>query len=240
MLDYLRKTYNDTAKSFHKLADNALIDGKKMFIVTANPEIFMVADKNSEFSRILLDEKVTIVPDGIGVVKGMQKINVPVKERIPGVELSEHLLKTAAENKKSVYFLGAKQEVIDALLKVCDEKYNGIKIAGAHNGYCNDFDAVFDDIIKSAPDLVLVALGVPKQELLIAKHIDKFEKGIFIGVGGTFDVLSGTKQRAPKFFIKCNLEWLYRLLKEPKRIKRFWDSNVKFFSVVGKEYKGEK
>ena len=84
------------------------------------------------------------------------------------------------------------------------------------------------EIIKLEPDIVLVALGMGNQEKLIYKHIDKFKKGIFVGVGGTFDVLSGTKKRAPKVFQKLGLEWLYRIVKEPKRIKRFYDNNVKF------------
>ena len=78
------------------------------------------------------------------------------------------------------------------------------------------------------PDICLVALGIPEQELLINKYFNKFKKGIFIGVGGSFDVLSGHKKRAPKLMIKLHLEWLYRIIKEPKRFKRFWESNIKF------------
>ena len=89
---------------------------------------------------------------------------------------------------------------------------------------------------KEKPDIVLVALGIPLQEKLIYKHLNKFDKGIFVGVGGSFDVISGHKKRAPKIFIKLNLEWLYRILKEPKRLKRFYDSNVKFLFKV-KKYK---
>ena len=88
-----------------------------------------------------------------------------------------------------------------------------------------------------APDIILVALGMPQQELLIYKHIKEFSKGIFIGVGGSFDVISGMKKRAPEFFVKLNLEWLYRIMSEPKRLKRFWDNNIKFLFVVQKEKK---
>lgn len=87
----------------------------------------------------------------------------------------------------------------------------------------------------AAPDIMLVALGIPAQEKLIYKHLNKFKKGIFVGVGGSFDVLSGTKARAPEFFINHNLEWLYRILKEPSRIKRFYNSNVKFIFKVKHE-----
>ena len=86
--------------------------------------------------------------------------------------------------------------------------------------------------LKQKPDIILVAWGIPAQEKLIYKHLDKFDKGIFVGVGGSFDVISGHKKRAPKIFIKLNLEWLYRIIKEPKRLKRFYDSNVKFLFKV--------
>ena len=95
-------------------------------------------------------------------------------------------------------------------------------------------DKVFDKISKSNPDIVLVALGIPLQEKLIYKHLSKFKKGIFVGVGGSFDVISGHKKRAPKLLIKLNLEWLYRIAKEPKRIKRFYNSNVRFIFKVRK------
>ena len=96
---------------------------------------------------------------------------------------------------------------------------------------------VFDDIIDKKPDAVLVALGIPHQELLIYDNLDKFDKGIFVGVGGSFDVLSGMKKRAPKFFIKFHLEWLYRICREPKRMKRFFKSNVKYLFEIRKEAK---
>ena len=90
------------------------------------------------------------------------------------------------------------------------------------------------DIVKKKPDICMVALGIPYQEKLISKYFDKVNKGIYIGVGGSFDVMSGTKKRAPKIFIKLNLEWLYRIMTEPKRLKRFWNSNVKFMFKIKK------
>lgn len=237
IIDYLKKTCGKTNSEFYAAADNALDKGAKMFIVTANPEIFMTGENDADFDKILMRDDVVIVPDGIGVVKAMEMAKVPVKERIPGVELAAHLIKTAGEKKKSVFFLGAKQFVIDALTEKVKKENPGITIAGAVNGYDRNKDEVFEEIIEKKPDLVFVALGVPAQEKLIAKYYDRFGKGIFIGVGGSFDVLSGTKARAPKFFIKMNLEWLYRIMKEPKRIGRFYKSNVKFFSVVKRQIK---
>ena len=117
------------------------------------------------------------------------------------------------------------------------EKYPKAKLIGTSNGYIKDKDKVFEDIKQKNPDVVLVALGIPMQEKIIAKHYDEFSKGIFIGVGGSFDVISGSKRRAPKLFLKLNIEWLYRIVKEPKRLKRFWRSNVKYISKIRKEKK---
>ena len=97
-----------------------------------------------------------------------------------------------------------------------------------------DKDKVFREISKLNPDIILVALGIPIQEKLIYKHLNEFNKGIFVGVGGSFDVISGHKKRAPKIFVKLNLEWLYRIICEPKRIKRFYNNNVKFLLKVRK------
>ena len=144
------------------------------------------------------------------------------------------LLEYGNELNKSIFFFGAKQEVIDSLVDVVTKDYPNLKIVGTKDGYEKDKDKVFDNIADLKPDIVLVAMGIPLQEKLIYKHLSKFEKGIFVGVGGSFDVISGHKKRAPKIFIKLNLEWLYRIAKEPKRIKRFYDNNVKFLFKIKK------
>lgn len=240
MKEYFDKLYIDTANKFHEDMKNNLINNKKAFVVTANPETLMIAESNKEFKKALLDKNTTIVPDGIGVVKGARMLGINVKERIPGVEFSEKLLEYANELKKSIYLFGSKKEVIEKMNKLVKEKYPNIKVLGMQDGYVEDKQKVFDDIIEKKPDIVLVALGIPNQELMIYKNLDKFDKGIFVGVGGTFDVLSGLKKRAPKFFIKFHLEWLYRIAKEPKRFKRFYDSNIKYISIIRKERRGNK
>lgn len=176
-----------------------------------------------------------MVPDGIGIVKAARMINYDVKERITGIDIANELLKLGNKQKKSIYLFGAKQEVIDSMEKVLKESYPNLNLVGMSNGYEKDKDKIFEKIVKTKPDIVLVALGIPLQEKLIYKHLDKFDKGIFVGVGGSFDVISGHKKRAPKIFIKLNLEWLYRILKEPKRLKRFYDSNVKFIFKVRRQ-----
>ena len=157
-----------------------------------------------------------------------------MKERIPGVDIAVKLLEYSNELKKKVYLFGAKQEIIDKMKEVIDSKYPNVELVGSSNGYVQNKEEVFKEIIKLKPDVVMVALGIPNQEKLIYKHLKEFKKGIFIGVGGSFDVISGSKKRAPKLFVKLNIEWLYRICKEPSRLKRFWNNNVKFIFKIQK------
>ena len=237
MKKLFEKLYKKSAESFYKQMKNKLDKEEKMFIVTANPETFMMSEKDEEMNKLLLDKESILVPDGIGIVKATRMIGYDIEERITGIDIANKLLEYGNELKKTIYLFGAKQEVINSMLEVIKKEYPNLKVVGSTNGYEKDKDGVFEKVITKKPDIVLVALGIPAQEKLIYKHLDKFDKGIFVGVGGSFDVISGHKKRAPKIFIKLNLEWLYRIMKEPKRIKRFYDSNVKFIFRVKKGVK---
>lgn len=228
------KLYKKSAQSFYEILSDNLKNNKKTFVVTANPETFMISEKNEDVRKLLLDKETVMVPDGIGVLKAGKKIGYNIEERITGIDIANELLKFGNEQKKSIYLFGSKQEVIDSMKIVIKEQYPNLKLVGTSNGYVTDKDKVFDEIVKLEPDIVLVALGIPLQEMLIYKHLNRFKKGIFVGIGGSFDVMSGMKKRAPKIFIKLNLEWLYRIMKEPKRFKRFYNSNVKFILEIRK------
>lgn len=234
MEKYFEKLYTKDFNTFISELADKVKRNEKTFVITANPETLMIGTENEAFDAVLKSEDSTIVADGIGVVKAAQMLNIPVQGRVPGVEIVQELFKILNAEKKSLYLLGAKPEVIEQLVAKIKEEYKDIQIAGYKDGYVKDKDAVFEEIVSLQPDAVLVALGIPTQELLIHKYYDKFDKGIFIGVGGSFDVLSGTKKRAPEIFIKLNLEWLYRIAKEPKRFKRFYDSNVRFIGKIRK------
>lgn len=234
MKEKLNKVYNKTCTEYFKLLKNNLKKDKKTFIITANPEIIMHSENDEEISQMLNDKTVSIVPDGIAIVKAARMIGNDVKERITGVDIAEKLFEYCNDLNKSIYLFGAKQEVIDTMKIVLKEKYPSVKLVGATNGYVKDKVSIMKKIVKLKPDVVMVALGVPAQEKLIYKYLNKFDKGIFIGVGGSFDVLSGTKKRAPKIFIKTNTEWLYRIICEPKRLKRFWNNNIKFIIKIKK------
>ena len=227
--------YRGGKDAFFREAEASLRSGGKKFVITDNPETFTLGRENEEFGRLLLAESTTVIPDGIGVVKAANLFGIPLKERITGVDFVTALLEAADRLHKSVFFYGAKPEVLEALLRRIGEEYPGVTVAGSRNGYGTDDDQVFAEIAELRPDIVLVALGIPRQELLIGRHLQRFDKGIFVGVGGSFDVLSGTKKRAPAFFVKCNLEWLYRIIREPSRLGRFYRGNVRFMFQVKKE-----
>lgn len=235
MREYFQKIENEPSESFYKRVKKSIIEEKKMFIITANPETIMIAEKDKGFKEIILSKESTVVADGIGIIKGAKMLNIPLENRVLGVELAVKTLEYCNELGKSIYLFGAKEEVIQKMKEMLKEKYSKAKLVGYSNGYVKDKEKVFEDIKQKNPDVVLVALGIPEQEKLIAKYYNKFLKGIFIGVGGSFDVISGSKKRAPKLFLKLNLEWLYRIASEPKRLKRFVNSNVKYILKIRKE-----
>jgi len=234
---YIDKMYKKSKEEYFEYVKERLIKEEKTFIITANPEILMLGEQNKEFDKILMDEQTEIIPDGIGVIKGAKFFDINIKERITGVELVEKLLNYCNEHQKSIYLFGAKQEVIEKMEEVIKEKYHNCNLVGTQNGYVKDKQKVFDEIAKKQPDVVLVALGAPNQEKLIYENLSKFNKGIFVGVGGSFDVISGMKKRAPKIFIKLNLEWLYRIAFHPDRWKRFYNGNIKYILKIKKEAK---
>lgn len=228
MKDILEKIYNEEENIFYSILEDLLITNKKKFIITVNPEIIMKSYKNIEIKEMLLNDNNILVPDGISIIKKAKQYNINIKERITGVDISSKALEICNKNKKSIYLFGSKKEVLDKLIININQKYPNINIVGFSDGYVEDKDKIMKEIISLSPDLILIALGVPNQELLINKYIEKAKKGVFIGVGGTFDVLSGCKKRAPKLFIKLNLEWLYRIICEPTRLKRFIQNNIVF------------
>lgn len=236
MVEYFKKIYKDSANSFHNLVKENLVNNNKMFIVTANPETLMIAEKNMIFKKALLDKKTTVVPDGIGVVKGAKILKFNMNETIPGVDLCEKLFEYCNEFKKSLFLLGARENVLEKLVNIIHTDYPNINLCGYENGYIENKQSVFDKVVSLNPDVVLVALGIPAQELLIYNNLEKFNKGIFVGVGGSFDVLSGMKKRAPKAFRRLHLEWLYRIVNEPKRFKRFFSNNIRYIlKIVGEK-----
>ncbi|WP_084034685.1 WecB/TagA/CpsF family glycosyltransferase [Anaerobacillus alkalilacustris] len=205
-----------------------LNQGKKQFVVTANPEILYRAYKNKEYLTYIQHANL-VTADGIGVVKGAKILGQYIPERVTGVDIFYKLLEQANLNGYSIYLLGASEEVLEKTTHKIKTLYPRIQLAGKHHGFFNEQhdEKIVWEIQKHKPDFIFVALGSPFQEKWIAQHLHQFEHGTFIGVGGSFDVFSGQIKRAPNVWQKLNLEWFYRLLKQPRRIQRV--AKIPFF-----------
>ncbi|PHK50457.1 N-acetylglucosaminyldiphosphoundecaprenol N-acetyl-beta-D-mannosaminyltransferase TarA [Staphylococcus edaphicus] len=192
---------------------------KNLFIVTANPEIVDYATENETY-RKLINSADYVIPDGTGIVKAARILKTPLKTRVPGIELMEECLKIAHANKQKVFLLGAKNDVVQKAEQELSKKYPNINF-DVHHGF---FDLADEMVLKQVtsfdPDYVFVGMGYPRQEQWIERHAHRFNKTLFMGVGGSIEVLSGTKKRAPVLFRKLNLEWVYRLFIDWKRIGR--------------------
>lgn len=202
-------------------------------IVTINPEMISTAQNIPDFAKIISNAQL-VVPDGIGVEIGLKILGHNVK-RIAGIELGYALIKKFSENGKSIALIGAKPEVIELAVKNLKSDIKNINIVYSHDGYFEEDPQIFEDVVKSNPDLILVALGSPKQEFFINSLKDKLPNATMIGLGGSFDVWAGVVDRAPVIFQKLGLEWLYRTIKEPKRFKRIFPTLPLFILKVLKE-----
>ncbi|EPY2277709.1 WecB/TagA/CpsF family glycosyltransferase [Clostridium sporogenes] len=194
----------------------------KVNIISGNPEVLYNGLNNEELFNNFTDKNSIIIPDGVGIVLASKIIKSPVKEKIAGIELMDSILKKCNENGKAVYLLGTTEDV----LKECERKllikYKNLNIVGKHNGFfdmdnCKD---ILEDIKELKPYALFIAMGCPRQEKFISKYMDQLPCKVYMGVGGSFDVFAGKVKRAPRWMINCNLEWLYRVVKEPYRIKR--------------------
>lgn len=211
------------------LAADGMTKEKPFVIVTPNSEIVIDANENSELMEFI-EKANLVVPDGIGLVIGSKIVGHPLEERVTGIDLMENLLKYADENKKRIYLLGAKDGIASmAGEKIC-ERYPNLVLAGTHHGYYKGIHCgykghdeekrVLEEIKEKKVDMLFVAFGAPKQELFIKEYKNVLGAKLLMGVGGSFDVLSGNLERAPEVYQKLGLEWLYRGIKEPWRFKR--------------------
>ena len=237
MKTYFDNLFKGTSDSFYELLYDRLKNNKKMFVVTANPESYMISNRDLVMSEIMVNPKYTVVADGIGVVRACEKLKIDDVSKIPGVDIAMNLLKYGNELHKTIYLFGSKEEVVKMMVDKLNNEYPLLEVVGYSDGYVENKDKVFKDIIEKQPDIVLVALGIPMQEKLIGKYFSQAKKGIYIGVGGSFDVISGYKKRAPRIFQKLNLEWFYRIVTEPSRLKRFYHNNIKFLFEIRKHSK---
>jgi len=207
-----------TNADFVQQLQQDIIDHKNRFVITANPEILMYAREHPDYQQVIAQADY-VTPDGIGVIQGAQILGTPLPERITGYDTLLTLLAWGSQHHQRIFLLGAKPTVLEQVVANIQQDYPGIVLAGARDGYDKDEAAIVDQIVAAKPDMIFVATGFPKQEFFIAKYRQRFD-ALWMGVGGSFDVVAGAVKRAPMFWQNHHIEWLYRLIKEPSRFKR--------------------
>ena len=192
-----------------------------VMIATANAEMVMMATQDAELASVLHNAAL-VIPDGAGVVWAARYTGYSVPERVAGYDLVQNLLARAPGKQYRVYLLGGAPGIAEAAKSAAELKFPGINIVGVQDGYfaSNQEPAIIENIRAARPDILLAALGVPKQEKWLARNLDKLGIPVAIGVGGTFDVMAGVVQRAPLWMQRASLEWAFRLLCQPSRIIR--------------------
>ena len=220
------------------LGAEAYLDGRQAaYVVTPNPEIVWECRRDPGLKTIV-SEAALVLPDGIGIVYGAKILKRPLKGKLPGFDFAENLMARMAEKGKSVFLFGSKPGVADLAAENLKGKYPGLVVAGTANGYFEDDGPIIDAINAASPDFLIVGLGAPKQERWMASRRDRLRVGLMAGLGGALDGYAGIFQRAPLGWQKANLEWLYRLIKEPKRIKRQIRLPLFLFAVIGQRLRG--
>lgn len=216
-----------------------LIDAREgRYVVTPNPEIVMLAKENPALKEALAGADI-VLPDGAGIVKGAAILGRPMKEKVPGIDFACGVMARLAERGGSVYLFGAKPGVAEAAAETLRTRFPGLVISGTSDGYFSDDGPIIEKIKDAAPDFLLVCLGAPKQELWMAKMSGKLLVGLMVGLGGSLDVFAGTVKRAPEAWQKLDLEWLYRLLKEPRRIGRMMKLPLFVIEAAGERLRGK-
>ena len=200
-----------------------LLDGDRCeLIVTPNAEIVEKASKTPQLRRIINEDAAIVTPDGVGLIYASKLKGDPIQEKVAGIDFAHSAIELCAKLGRSVYLLGSKPGVAEAAAANLEKEIPGLKIAGFRDGYFREDEepSVVAEINESGADFLCVALGSPKQEYFVIKHRDALKVKAAAGLGGSLDIWSGQLNRAPKFYIDHGLEWLYRMIQEPKRLKR--------------------
>lgn len=194
---------------------------KQMMIVTANPEIVMMC-KNDDYYKKIVNSADAVFADGVGIVWAGRHLGYNIPERIAGFDLTLELFQIANANKYKIFLFGAHDGIAEKAIEKIQQKHPDIEFVGCRHGFFKEGQVceIIEEINAAKPDILLVALGAPKQEKFIFENKDKLDCKIFLGIGGAFDVLAGKSKRAPAVWQKCGLEWFYRLCMQPQRIGR--------------------
>lgn len=217
---FLNTTMDGAAEFLWERYEN----GEQSAVFTPNPEIVQKCIENPELFEVVNSAE-AVIPDGIGIIKAAKILGTPLKERIPGIELGERIIRESASHGGRIFFMGSKPGIAEAAAKVMEERYPGVDFVGCHDGYFAkegaENDAVIAEINESGADILFVCLGAPVQEKWIYSNRARLTNvRIMLALGGSLDVFSGNAKRAPEFFCKHGLEWFYRLISQPSRIGR--------------------
>lgn len=219
------------------LVETKINERKGVHLLGVNADKINELDANPEMKRIVSEAEI-INADGASVVLASKVLGKSLPERVAGIDLMQELLSLANNNGYPVYFLGAKQEVVTMMVGRLEQQYPDLKIAGYRNGYFSrdKWEEIAVSLQEVQPSIVFIGITSPTKEYLIDFLMRKNINSIFMGVGGSFDVLSGNIMRAPIWVQKANLEWLYRVMQEPRRLfKRYFFGNAKFLGKIMKE-----
>lgn len=208
------------------------------YVVTPNPEIVETCRADGA-AMAAVNGADLVLPDGIGVVYGARLLGTPLKSRVPGIEFGTAMIGHCAETGKSVFLLGAKPGVAEQAAENLRARFAGLRVAGTHDGYFADAESadVAAEIRASGADMALVCLGAPKQEKWMAQYGEATGARLLLGLGGSLDVFAGVVRRAPEFYCKHNLEWFYRLIKNPSRAGRMMKLPLFLIHVAGEKRK---
>ena len=219
-IDVLGVSFDDlTMEEAVEIALGFMQERRACYACTPNPEIVMAA-KGDAALRAALSGAELVLAGGVGITKAAAMLGTPLKSRVPGIDFASNVISRLAQRGGSVYLLGAKPLVAEAAAEKLTQTYPGIVIAGTTDGYFTDDAPVIEKINAASPDFLMVCLGSPKQELWMSANAGRLSCGLMAGLGGSLDVLAGNVQRAPETWRRLGLEWLYRVIKEPKRLGR--------------------
>lgn len=195
--------------------------GQPHMVVTLNTFGFVLSQSDLEF-RSVVQQASLVLPDGIGIVLGAKMLGFKPIERVAGVDLVQAVCEEVSVRQYKVFLLGARDDIVNLAAGRLASSYPGVRVCGVQHGYFREDEEIriVDSIRNARPHILLVALGVPKQEKWIAKYLGQMNVPVCMGVGGSFDVLSGRVKRAPVFFQRTGLEWLFRVFQEPWRFSR--------------------
>src|SRR5262245_18697487 len=206
-------------------------------VITANATHLCMMRRDSELARACRAGDLTVA-DGMSVVWALRAAGQPVPERVAGVDLMTRLLAAAGEHRLRVYVLGAKREVVTALVERCRAQYPGLEIAGFRDGYFGPDDhlGIVEEIRASGAHMLFVGMPTPFKETWCERHRQSLDVPVIMGVGGSFDVLAGFIRRAPVWLQSMGLEWFWRLLMEPRKLmRRYLTTNTEFIWLAGRE-----